>query len=209
MIKINDSSKQRQCVATLTVLLMILALLLAFAAPGFADRYHGGNNANYIGENAAKNIAIKDAGLTNTQVTVAKLTLHPKHTLMVYSIVLLADNTKYYYEVNAVTGDVVASYHNYRGPQRRYIYQDNPPPVSGNNQGTVNGDIIGAERARQIALNHAKVKSEQVYKYSQELEWDDGLWVYEIEFEYGRMEYEYIIDAYTGEIVEWEVDYDL
>ena len=36
----------------------------------------------------------------------------------------------------------------------------------------------------------------------------DGSYIYEIEFDVGRMEYEYEVDAYTGAILKAEHDYD-
>ena len=41
-----------------------------------------------------------------------------------------------------------------------------------------------------------------------EAEHDDGRFFYKVEFESGRMEYEYEIDAYTGAILAVEQDYD-
>ena len=40
------------------------------------------------------------------------------------------------------------------------------------------------------------------------LENDDGYTVYEVEFYKDRMEYEYKIDAATGEIIEYDMDRD-
>ena len=37
---------------------------------------------------------------------------------------------------------------------------------------------------------------------------DDGLWIFEVEFRQGRLEYEYEIHAQTGKILSWEKDDD-
>ena len=41
-----------------------------------------------------------------------------------------------------------------------------------------------------------------------ELDYERGRKVYEIRFYQGRMEYEYDVDAETGEIMKFERDYD-
>lgn len=70
------------------------------------------------------------------------------------------------------------------------------------------GKYIGMERAKAIAFAHAKVSASDVRKFKAELDRDDGRMIYEIEFEVGRMDYEYEIDARTGEIISWEHDDD-
>lgn len=73
------------------------------------------------------------------------------------------------------------------------------------NQGSQNNSgYIGIERAKQIAL--AKAPGAVVTKC--ELDSDDGRVVYEGEMRKGQWEYEFEIDAITGEIVKWEQDYD-
>lgn len=64
------------------------------------------------------------------------------------------------------------------------------------------------DKAQEIALNHAGVKAGDAYEFEAELDHDDGVTVYEIEFKSGNMEYEYKIDAYTGAILEHEAEID-
>ncbi len=65
---------------------------------------------------------------------------------------------------------------------------------------------IGEDKAVQIALDGLKISSDSVSKLKTELDFDDGLMVYEVEFVYGSVEYEYEINAVTGDIIEVETD---
>ena len=58
---------------------------------------------------------------------------------------------------------------------------------------------ISADRAKQIALSHAGVSGASFTKV--ELDTDDGVRVYEIEFKVGNVEYDYDIDASSGAII--------
>ena len=60
---------------------------------------------------------------------------------------------------------------------------------------------IGREKAISIALNHAGVKRSDVRELDCELDRENGVLVYDIEFEVGNMEYDYDIDAKTGAVL--------
>ena len=68
--------------------------------------------------------------------------------------------------------------------------------------------VISADEARKIALKHAGVSSSNVRYEKTELDYDDGRQKYEIEFRVGNMEYEYEIDATSGNVLKAEKDYD-
>ena len=63
---------------------------------------------------------------------------------------------------------------------------------------------IGLEAAQQAALAHAGVSAADAAFLEAEYDWDDGRMVYEVEFRAGGVEYEYEIDALTGEVVKYE-----
>ncbi len=58
------------------------------------------------------------------------------------------------------------------------------------------------------ALGHAGLSASQVSRFRIEFDRDDGRSVYEIEFNNGRTEYEYEIDASIGVILEYSSEYD-
>ncbi len=74
------------------------------------------------------------------------------------------------------------------------------PPA---NSGTSTG--IGLEKAKQIARQQAPAGA-TIVKW--EYDWEYGRPCYEIELRKGWMEYEYKIDANSGTIIAYDVDYD-
>ena len=65
---------------------------------------------------------------------------------------------------------------------------------------------IGAEKAKTIALNHAGVSASNAVFLHAKLDYDDGRRTYEVEFYSGSKEYDYEIDAATGEILSYDFD---
>ena len=66
--------------------------------------------------------------------------------------------------------------------------------------------LLTAEDAAAKALEHAGLKAEDVTFIQKKLEWDDGRQVYDVEFYSGAKEYDYEIDAATGEIISFDHD---
>lgn len=60
--------------------------------------------------------------------------------------------------------------------------------------------------AKEIALKNAGLPADQVVFGDSDLEEENGRMIYEIDFETPEKEYEYEIDANTGEILKTEVD---
>lgn len=67
---------------------------------------------------------------------------------------------------------------------------------------------IGEAQAKETALNHAGLSEGDIRKYKAELDYEDGVRVYEIEFKSGEYEYSYDIDAATGAIIKSEKEID-
>jgi uncharacterized membrane protein YkoI len=67
---------------------------------------------------------------------------------------------------------------------------------------------IGIEKAKSIALAHAKVSEAEIRELDVEFDHRAGRPVYEVEFERGRMEYQYDVDAVTGEVLRWKTKQD-
>lgn len=67
---------------------------------------------------------------------------------------------------------------------------------------------ISEEKAKSIALEHAGFKESEVKFLHVELDYDDGVLRYEVDFRQGNYEYDYDIDANTGKILSYDKDID-
>lgn len=185
----------------LGVFLLVMALMLAMPALSSA--------AKYITVDQAKAIALKDAGLSENQVTIVKLARYDKRFTEIYDIIFLTSTNKYTYHINAQSGEVLAHYLNwigndktkYQGPA---AVETAPPPVS---QAQAS-DYISADQAKAVALEHAGLTGQQVSEFELKFKPKHGYAIYDIEFRHGWDEYEYEIDAATGAIISWEYERD-
>ena len=147
----------------------------------------------------AKAAALKDAGLSESDVTFKKTELDHSHGTQVYDIEFYTSDTKYDYEIDASNGTVLEK------SIEQFQLQTPPTDSAINSSGN---DYIGVDRAKEIALNHAQMNESDVQFAKAKLENDDGVVEYEIEFYFGRTEYDYTIDAVSGNIIEYDVEYD-
>ena len=74
-----------------------------------------------------------------------------------------------------------------------------PPPNSG---------FIGREAAIKAALAHAKLNEGEVRRLKCELDREDGVMVYEVDFKKDGFEYDYDIDAKTGTVIKAKKERD-
>ncbi len=68
--------------------------------------------------------------------------------------------------------------------------------------------LLTKEEAEKIALDHAGLSADQVQRLRAELDYEQGKPEYEVDFRVDRWEYDYDIDAQTGEIRSWDKDWD-
>ncbi len=63
-----------------------------------------------------------------------------------------------------------------------------------------NSAQISREKAKEIALKHANVQEDKITDYEIDLDNENGILIYEISFESNGKEYDYDVNAQTGEI---------
>lgn len=67
---------------------------------------------------------------------------------------------------------------------------------------------VGTVKAKQIALDHSKVAENNIRDLEIELDYEYGKLIYEVSFDANAREYEYEIDAITGEIIHHNAEVD-
>ncbi len=180
-------------------LFIILSLVLALSVTGCAVN-HG--RVEYIGAHSAKNIAAQAAGFDPAKVSFTDTDLESRGSTDYYQVEFRADGIEYEYDIDAISGRVIDS--------RQSASTVAEPPVSAPVQQEApqgGADTIGSEAALGIALENAGFTAEQVTVVKNRLEREDGRQCYEIEFYTADYtEYDYDIDAYSGEILRFDLD---
>lgn len=144
----------------------------------------------------AKEIALEKAGLSASEVFFTEARLERDDGRRQYDIEFWKDNVSYSAEIRAADGVVLSWDVDYNR-------------IQPDNQGDANnGDMIGVERAKEIALNKAGLSAGDVIFTQASYEIDDGIALYEIEFRQGRTEYSAEVRATDGTILSWDVDWD-
>ena len=207
--------------------------------------------AEYIGIEAAKETALKSAGLTEDQADFSTAGLDSRDGTFFYQVNFEAEGMEYDYAIDAVTGVVIeensvaaddgaeaagaaASEAETSGAAAddgaeatgaaasRDAAEDaasgavqasgaaqvsEAAQTSAAAQNASDSGMIGEEKAKEIALNHAGLTEDQTQRLLVKRDYDDGRSIYEVEFYgEGRDEYDYEIDAVTGEIVAFDTD---
>ena len=158
------------------------------------------NNTGNISLDKAKEIALSHAGLSADQVTFVKVNMDFDDGIQKYDIKFYCNGQEYDYEINSSNGQIVQFDYDM---EYNYIPNNNTTNYQSNVNTTAN---ISVERAKEIALSHAGLASNQVTFQRIELDFDNGIQKYEIEFYYNYREYSYEIDANTGNILSYEQD---
>lgn len=163
---------------------------------------------SYIGEEKAKSIALNHAGVTKT--TKMEVEFDADEGVLIYDVEFETTTYEYDYEINALDGTILSSHkeRNDDYPQsnnnnnNNNSNSNNPTTNNSNNNNTQNSKFISRDKAKSIALNHAKVSNPQQLEI--ELDADDN--EYSVEFEYNGQEYDYEINATTGKIVDYDIE---
>lgn len=69
-------------------------------------------------------------------------------------------------------------------------------------------NFIGEEKAKELALKKAEISADGVKFDRIELDHDDGVWQYEVDFRHDDIEYDIDIKAENGEILSFEKETD-
>ncbi len=154
----------------------------------------------YIGREKALEAAYAHAGVKAADTFKNECELEREDGIMIYSIEFKTATHEYEYEINAESGKVLKA-------EKEMLDKDDAHEVIATTAEATAPkptEYIGREKALEAAYAHAGVKAADTFKNECELEREDGIMVYSIEFETATHEYEYEINAENGKVLKAE-----
>lgn len=221
----------------LVIVVSVISMLSGCGSPSPAGDEQTGmlNGTDYITTADAKTIVLENSGLSEEQIQFVRFHLDADGDSASYDIEFVSGTAEYDYKLNAVTGEILsmncelaslplAGVAQESGQENRQENsqestqesmgqnpQENLPMKgvwNGNAPASAEEQYIGREAAKQTALAHAGLEADSVNFTHVHLEFDDGRWQYDVEFHQGQEEYDYDIDAVTGEVLSHDHDVD-
>ena len=169
------------------------------------DLAEAGAPAMPIGKAAAAYAAEQYAGTAALDSVTAEVDSELDEFPAHYEVELHTAWGEFEYLVDAYTGKVISG-------QKDLLTTASTPNVttkpSDQKPDPSDSADIDHAKAKSIALNHAGVSENEAYDMDIELDDEDGILVYEVEFKSGNMEYDYEINAATGAILKYESELD-
>ncbi len=159
-------------------------------------------NVIYIGKNKVKEIIIDNMEVSSSDVYFESIELETDKNY--YEVEIYYQNKDYEYKIDAKEGKVIYTDFGKNGNNNDIGNVDSNESANGNIDS--NNAKISSQEARNIALDHAKLDISVVKMVKCESEYDNGILVYEVDFTYDNYEYDYKVNANTGEIISFDKD---
>lgn len=142
-----------------------------------------------LSEEDAKEIALKDAGVSESDISGIRIEKDRDDGKTIYEVDFYVQNKEYDYDIDTTTGEIIS---------RDYDIEND---FSFEQPKSDTASVISKDDAVAIVLERISgAKAEDVRL---ELDQDDGRAVYEGELYHNQIEYEFELDASTGEVLEW------
>ena len=169
-----------------------------------ADDDAGYGWQNVIGKQKAQEIALADAGVAAGDALHLIVKPDWDDGVRIYEVEFYTASQEYDYEIHAETGDILS---------RDREAEWNGTAASGSSSTGSTGSTasasttdIGEAKARSVALSHAGISESSTSYIHAKKDWDDGRWVYDVEFWADGKEYDYEILASNGTILSYDYD---
>lgn len=186
------------------ILMFTAVAMLAAALAGCGKPVQkSSTQMGYIGEDAAKNMAVTAAQVDTANASFSGISLDEKDGIAYYGVDFTADGMTYHYAIDAMTGAVIES----SSGAAQTTDTTNASGTTGTTAASQTGTVDEA-RAKQIALEHAGVSESDTTFLMAKQDYENGTLVYEVEFYVAATgtEYDYEIDAATGEVRSFDYD---
>ena len=147
-----------------------------------------------ISKEKAQEIALKRIDLTIEQTDLIKVEVDKDKNIYKYEVEIIVGDMKYEVDVDVTSGSVLD------------VDVEHIDPNDIDDESFETSEHIGKEKAKDIALAKAGLSEEEVSELKSEFELDKSIAIYEVSFIKDGMEYEYDIDALTGEIIDEDIE---
>lgn len=168
---------------TLTRTIIAALLIAALAVPAAAA------TTTDIGVEKAKEAALSHAGVAESDTVFLIAEADYDDGRKEYEVEFYAGGTEYDYTIDAASGRVLKF-----DTELEWYSADDDAGYGWQN-------VIGKQKAQEIALADAGVAAEDALHLIVKPDWDDGVRIYEVEFYTASQEYDYEIHAETGDIL--------
>lgn len=169
--------------------------------------FTGCESGKDIGSEEAKKVAFQDAGIQEADASRVRVVKERDDGMVSYEVEFDTENKEYSYEIKASDGSILGS--DVETIQNAAPAESSNTTQTENTTGTTTNNnapqtptvAISEADAKKAALERVPGAAEQDLRM--ELEYDDGRYVYEGDIYYQQKEYEFEIDANTGNFLKW------
>ena len=157
----------------------------------------------YIAPETAVNAALKHAKVSEKDADVYKARIEELRGTSVYIIGFTAGDADYEYEINALTGKV-EGWERLRSEAAEDTVEAasaSENSVTSSAAGSNLPELIDVQAAKLTAYSHAGIAEKDAQSVKSALRLDGLKLVYEIEFTADKYDYDYTVDAVSGDIV--------
>lgn len=165
----------------------------------------------YIGADAAADAALKHSKATAKEADFSSVILTERNGMMLYLVEFTAGDYLYEYQVEALTArieswrktsnktaDAIAA-----SAETKAAVSSPAPTEQAEPSPTV---LIGEEEAKKLAMAHANIQESELVSIKCKVELEGLNLIYDVEMKTKLQEYDYEIDALTGEIVGFDIE---
>ncbi|MBO5098035.1 MAG: PepSY domain-containing protein, partial [Agathobacter sp.] len=192
------------------------------------------SETKYLGKAKALELVYVHAAVVVENVVDVEVDMDYEDGIMVYEIEFYSDGYEYEYKLNAITGEILVSEKSEepaeeddgaqipdeevtpeegQNPDEETTpdevkpgEQESPDKTPGKEDNKDHPSRIGRGNAKKIAMNHAGFTRDKLRDLECDFDEEDGKYVYKVEFEVDGVEYTYVIDVNSGEILHVETE---
>ena len=174
----------------------------------------------YIGADAAAEAALEHSKAAEKDADFSSVMLTEQNGMMLYEVIFTAGDYRYEYYIDSLSGrveswkktdislpdqDALAA-SAMDEPQTSAAPDTDLPASSQTTQTTGATVLLGEDEAKKLAMAHANITEKDISSISCKIELQGLNLIYEVEMKTKLMEYDYEVDAVTGEIIGFAVE---